>query len=70
MPPAAFYGTTGTLLTDRYTAYDTVLDERVRPDREPAACVAHARRELRSKCGGVEAGAGLFTEGSLFNQRP
>jgi transposase len=36
----------GTLLTDRYNAYDTVLDERVHPDRTPAACVAHARRKF------------------------
>jgi transposase len=36
----------GTLLTDRYNAYDTVLDERVHPDRRPAACVAHARRKF------------------------
>ena len=36
----------GTLLTDRYGAYDTVLDERVHPDRRAAACVAHARRKF------------------------
>jgi transposase len=36
----------GTLLTDRYNAYDTVLDERVHPDRTAAACVAHARRKF------------------------
>ena len=36
----------GTLLTDRYSAYDTVLDERLHPDRRPAACVAHARRKF------------------------
>src|SRR5690606_25607182 len=36
----------GTLLTDRYSAYDTVLDERVHPDRQAAACVAHARRKF------------------------
>lgn len=36
----------GTLLTDRYGAYDTVLDERVHPDRKAAACVAHARRKF------------------------
>lgn len=36
----------GTLLTDRYNAYDTVLDERVYPDRKAAACVAHARRKF------------------------
>lgn len=36
----------GTLLTDRYNAYDTVLDERVHPDRQSAACVAHARRKF------------------------
>jgi transposase len=36
----------GTLLTDRYSAYDTVLDERVHPDRRAAACVAHARRKF------------------------
>jgi hypothetical protein len=36
----------GTLLTDRYSAYDTVLDVRVYPDRRAAACVAHARRKF------------------------
>lgn len=36
----------GTLLTDRYSAYDTVLDQAVHPDRTPAACVAHARRKF------------------------
>jgi len=35
----------GTLLTDRYGAYDTVLDARVYPDRIDAACAAHARRK-------------------------
>ena len=34
----------GTLLTDRYGAYDTVLDERLQPGSRAAACVAHARR--------------------------
>ena len=37
---------TGTLLTDRYIAYDTVLDARVYPDRIGAACTAHARRKF------------------------
>jgi transposase len=36
----------GTLLTDRCSTYDTVLDERVYPDRRAAACVAHARRKF------------------------
>ena len=36
----------GTLLSDRYSGYDTVLDERVYPDRRAAACVAHARRKF------------------------
>ena len=36
----------GTLLTDRYIAYDTVLDARVYPDRRAAACVANARRKF------------------------
>ena len=36
----------GTLLTDRYGAYDAVLDPKVYPDRRPAACVAHARRKF------------------------
>lgn len=42
---------TGTLLTDRYNAYDTVLDERVHPDRKAAACVAHARRKFDELAG-------------------
>ena len=36
----------GTLLTDRYSAYDTVLDARLHPGRTAAACVAHARRKF------------------------
>jgi transposase len=36
----------GTLLTDRYGAYDTVLDARVYTDRRAAGCVAHARRKF------------------------
>jgi len=36
----------GTLLTDRYGAYDTVLDPRLYPDRIGAACAAHARRKF------------------------
>ena len=34
------------MLTDRYGVYDTVLDERVYPDRVAAACAAHARRKF------------------------
>lgn len=37
---------TGTLLTDRYQAYDAVLDPRTQPDRQAAGCVAHARRKF------------------------
>lgn len=36
----------GTLLTDRYGGYDSVLDPRIHPDRFSAACVAHARRKF------------------------
>lgn len=36
----------GTLLTDRYTGYDSVLDPRIHTDRISAACVAHARRKF------------------------
>jgi len=36
----------GTLMTDRYGAYDMVLDERLHPGRRAAACVAHARRKF------------------------
>jgi len=36
----------GTLLTDRYGVYDTVLDERLYPGRLAAGCVAHARRKF------------------------
>jgi transposase len=37
---------TGTLLTDRYGAYDTVVDQRLYPGRISAACAAHARRNF------------------------
>ncbi len=36
----------GTLLTDRYQAYETVLDPGAFPKRQAAACVAHARRKF------------------------
>lgn len=36
----------GTLLTDRYGAYDTVVDPRHYPGRLSAACAAHARRNF------------------------
>lgn len=36
----------GTLLTDRYSAYDTVVDPRLYPGRISAACAAHARRNF------------------------
>lgn len=35
----------GTLLTDRYKGYETVLDPRHHPQRTGAACLAHARRK-------------------------
>ena len=34
------------LLTDRYGAYDTVVDPRLYPGRISAACAAHARRNF------------------------
>jgi transposase len=37
---------TGTLLTDHYGAYDTVVDQRLYPGRISAACAAHARRNF------------------------
>jgi len=36
----------GTLLTDRFSAYETVVDPRLYPDRLGAACAAHARRNF------------------------
>ena len=36
----------GTLLTDRYSAYETVVDPRLYPGRLSAACTAHARRNF------------------------
>jgi transposase len=36
----------GTLLSDRYSAYETVVDPRLYPDRVGAACAAHARRNF------------------------
>jgi transposase len=36
----------GTLLSDRYSAYETVVDPRLYPDRLGAACAAHARRNF------------------------
>ncbi len=36
----------GTLLTDRYNGYETVVDPRLYPGRISAACAAHARRNF------------------------
>jgi len=36
----------GTLVSDRYSGYDAVLDGRVYPQRLAAACAAHARRKF------------------------
>jgi len=36
----------GTLLTDRYGAYESVVDPRLHPGRIGAACAAHARRNF------------------------
>jgi transposase len=36
----------GTLVTDRYSAYDSVLDARAFPGRVGAGCAAHARRKF------------------------
>jgi transposase len=36
----------GTLLTDRYSAYDSVLDAQAFPGRVAAGCAAHARRKF------------------------
>ncbi len=36
----------GTLLTDRYGGYETVVDPRLYPGRISAACAAHARRNF------------------------
>jgi hypothetical protein len=55
----------GTLLTDRYSAYDTVLDERVYPDRQAAACVAHARRKFDELAKAGSAGGSPLAEEAI-----
>jgi transposase len=55
----------GTLLTDRYGAYDTVLDARVYPDRKAAACVAHARRKFDELAKAGSAGASPLAEEAI-----
>lgn len=49
----------GTLLTDRYSAYETVVDPRLYPDRRSAACVAHARRNFEELTQGGTSVVGL-----------
>jgi transposase len=49
----------GTLLTDRYSAYETVVDPRLYPDRVGAACVAHARRNFEELTQGGTSVVGL-----------
>lgn len=50
---------TGTLLTDRYGAYDTVVDPRHYPGRISAACAAHARRNFEELTHGGTSPIGL-----------
>lgn len=49
----------GTLLTDRYSAYETVVDPRLYPERRGAACVAHARRNFEELTQGGTSVVGL-----------
>lgn len=49
----------GTLLTDRYSAYETVVDPRLYPDRVGAACAAHARRNFEELTQGGTSVVGL-----------
>jgi hypothetical protein len=52
----------GTLVSDRYVGYDPVLDPKVYPDRQAAACAAHARRRFEEL---VKAGASNVAQGAL-----
>lgn len=45
-PPYAQPAWQGTLVCDRYSAYDPVLDPSLQPGRKTAACAAHARRKF------------------------
>lgn len=52
----------GTLLTDGYVAYDPVLNERLHPGRNAAACAAHAKRKFDEL---AKAGASAVGEEAL-----
>jgi len=45
-PPRAEPPWRGTLVCDRYSGYDPVLDPSLQPGRRAAACAAHARRKF------------------------
>lgn len=45
-PPRAEPPWRGTLVSDRYSGYDPVLDPGLQPGRTAAACAAHARRKF------------------------
>ena len=52
----------GTLITDQYAAYNAVLDAKAYPQRQSAACAAHARRRFEEPSRGGHSASAVATE--------
>jgi transposase len=61
-PPGREPAWNGTLITDQYAAYNAVLDARVYPQRQSAACAAHARRRFEELSRGHDSASAVATE--------
>ena len=61
-PPGPEPAWNGTLITDQYAGYNTVLDAKVYPQRKAAACAAHARRYFEELSRGGSSASAVATE--------
>lgn len=61
-PPGPEPAWNGTLITDQYAGYNTVLDTKVYPQRKAAACAAHARRYFEELSRGGSSASAVATE--------
>ena len=61
-PPYPEPAWNGTLITDRYAGFNTVLDAKLYPQRKAAACAAHARRYFEELSRGGSSASAVATE--------
>jgi transposase len=61
-PPCREPAWNGTLITDQYSGYNTVLDAKIYPQRKAAACAAHARRYFEELSRGGSTASAVATE--------